>query len=488
MGSETCTSQTEVRLSSMTLSELFAQPLRIPPYQRDYAWQPTHVMDLLNDILARSSRPQAAYLMGTVILHEERTEAGAHVLDVVDGQQRLVTLTILLQQIGAPSDSLPLLRGEFSGVSASRIRKTLDTIRSFLQGKTGAGEQLRTFLDTRRSPGDASTEPGGLLFSVLTMSGDHALDRAYTFFDSVNSKGMPLTDFDLLKAHHLMFIPPAQETLATRHNDSWQLRDDTHAQVFSLVLRRLRMWNRGLARDPRGERPDYAEFCSVVEPEEASNGEHTFNRYMQPAAFRSWRRVNDQVVLSMDYPSPEGEALLPTEVTQTIEGGDAFFIYAERYHRLHERLYSAAGQAASTDIAFVRGLADHMDNSYLRNAFQAVMLLYFDKFGEERLIEAAVLVERLVSAYRWSARSVRIEGTLTHVKERNLVPALLNAFNARHAVAQLHKACGTILPPQPPSAGVQLRYFGMLKTFYDKEQCRIPPSARPAIAHFHVNP
>ena len=44
-----------------------------------------------------------------------------------------------------------------------------------------------------------------LSFSVLILT-ESRLDLAYTFFSNENSKGVPLSDFDILKAHHLRYI------------------------------------------------------------------------------------------------------------------------------------------------------------------------------------------------------------------------------------------------------------------------------------------
>ena len=44
-----------------------------------------------------------------------------------------------------------------------------------------------------------------LIFTVLILK-ESRLDLAYTFFSNENSKGVPLSDYDLLKAHHLRYI------------------------------------------------------------------------------------------------------------------------------------------------------------------------------------------------------------------------------------------------------------------------------------------
>jgi hypothetical protein len=452
----------EVNLECKSLHGLFnqSQQLSIPDYQRSYSWKSSHVLDLLKDTFGRFERT-TPYLMGTVILHGTK-----QTLDIVDGQQRLVTLTVLLHELGAPPDSLPLLKGKFNADSAKVIRNARKTIREFLKGN--ADEKKAAFRERLLAQGQAC-----LQFMVLILSGENALDRAYTFFDSVNSKGKPLRDFDLLKANHLMFIPPEQEALASNHNDEWLRRDESHAHLFSTILRRIRMWSREQDRDSKRERPDYNEFCAEVEPEDLTDAEHKFNRYMQPVTFRSWRRMGDKIVLSMDYPVLDGEALIPTQITQTIEGGDAFFLYAKRYHELYETLFKNDSDRLSTAVSFVRNLAEHIDNQYLQNAFRAVMLLYVDKFGEERLIEVGVSVERIISAWRWKAGSLRIEGTLTHVRGKRLVPILLESVNVWHVYSQLLVIAQSQSSPPADLRGVQLRYRESMTRFYTRERSKI---------------
>jgi hypothetical protein len=209
---------------------------------------------------------------------------------------------------------------------------------------------------------------------------------------------------------------------------------------------------------------------------------------MQPTAFRSWRRVGVNIVLSMDYPVLDGEKLIPAEVTQTIEGGDAFFLYAKRYHGLYATLFKQDAGRPSPAVSFVRELADHMDNLYLQNAFRAVMLLYFDKFGEDRLIEVGVSVERVISARRWEAKSLRIEGTLSHVCDKRLVPILLESVNSLHAYSQLLGVAqsSSPVPTGDTLQGVQLRYRKAMASFYAQEQCKILDVRARALANLYI--
>lgn len=488
---------TETTLELMKLAELFRKrKLTIPDYQRTYSWRDdTHVEVLLKD-LRGCAKP---YLLGTILLYEDKDQ-GKH--EIVDGQQRLVTLTILCKTVfpDLGEADLPLLQGKFSPYAARLIRKAKYRIDAFYSGLTPDEKtSLQRLLDVQvksdtpaiDGPDDNTEKPllPSLLFNVLTLRGDVALDLAYTFFDSVNSKGKPLTDFDLLKAHHLMYIPDRDESLAAKHNDEWLRHDEKHAELFSELLRRIRMWSRNSERDSRDPWPDYEEFSTDVEPDHCGAGEHIFSRYMQPVAFRSWRREGERIVLTMDLPIQEdAELLLPAEITQTIEGGDAFFLYAKRYHKLYQGIFGNNSNCSSS-VKFVHDLTRSINNRFLSQAFKAAMLLYIDKFGEHHLEDVSVSIERIISEWRWKSASVRVEGTLSHVKNTGLVHLLLNAVSGRHALEQLYRKALSVLrlPTTEAIDGKRVveTYREKLKNFYTNESSKLSPRFR-ELANFPV--
>ena len=75
------------------LSEvLFSQrKYRIPRYQRPYAWSIDQISELWEDLLT-SDEP---YFLGSLIFNTEQ-ERGEGYADIIDGQQRLLTITILI--------------------------------------------------------------------------------------------------------------------------------------------------------------------------------------------------------------------------------------------------------------------------------------------------------------------------------------------------------------------------------------------------------
>src|SRR5262245_49111272 len=89
----------------LSIEQLFSERvLRVPDYQRGYAWEEPHLDELLEDI---ELLPQGKHhYTGTVVLHATEDtglldEEGKSysVFNVVDGQQRLTTLVLLLDSI-----------------------------------------------------------------------------------------------------------------------------------------------------------------------------------------------------------------------------------------------------------------------------------------------------------------------------------------------------------------------------------------------------
>lgn len=81
-------------VSAVTVEELLKQDLRIPNYQRPYSWEVLTALQLVDDVaeaLRDPLRHDVPYVLGAVILHQE----GGY-LHIVDGQQRLLTLRMIL--------------------------------------------------------------------------------------------------------------------------------------------------------------------------------------------------------------------------------------------------------------------------------------------------------------------------------------------------------------------------------------------------------
>jgi hypothetical protein len=74
------------------VSLLTDNKLKVPLYQRGYAWTKKEVEDLLGDIQDNVQGKSPDYFLGTVVIIKR--QQGRH--DIIDGQQRLVTVSLIL--------------------------------------------------------------------------------------------------------------------------------------------------------------------------------------------------------------------------------------------------------------------------------------------------------------------------------------------------------------------------------------------------------
>lgn len=84
---------------SLTIKELFTNAdskYKIPQYQRPYKWEDEQVDKLWDDIFEAWENGEDNYFLGSIITAKPRDNEKSSYIDVVDGQQRLTTLTILL--------------------------------------------------------------------------------------------------------------------------------------------------------------------------------------------------------------------------------------------------------------------------------------------------------------------------------------------------------------------------------------------------------
>lgn len=174
-----------------SVSELLGMPLRIPRYQRPYRWTTKNVADLLGDINSAVDEVERhddyRYRIGSVILHFE--DADEH-FDIVDGQQRILTLLLLVLSL-SPETRFPLLEeGLFSDrETQGNMRANYEFISDWVgyQSDDWRGKVMVVLSDT-------------LEVVVITVD---KVEEAFQLFDSQNTRGRSLDPHDLLKAYHL---------------------------------------------------------------------------------------------------------------------------------------------------------------------------------------------------------------------------------------------------------------------------------------------
>lgn len=229
-------------MSTKTVENFFAgKTLVIPGYQRDYAWTEENVNDLWEDV-EEALEGNSGHYLGTFILSQGDSSAPAQ---VVDGQQRLTTLTMVLNALvnGVEDNNIaqhyrntfithPLtgLKLRMQGDNAAFFQDLLANNAS--NPKSNGQDRLVRAYHWIRHRVHALVEHGGQdlikrwLVCVSQMEVLEFIERnegkAIRMFQSVNDRGVSLAKMDIVKSLLIYY--------SNRYLDG--TLDDTIAQAF----------------------------------------------------------------------------------------------------------------------------------------------------------------------------------------------------------------------------------------------------------------
>lgn len=226
------------------LSKAQQAPLVIPEFQRPYSWGKDNVEKLFEDIWTFSQEeggyvdPKKRYFIGAFVGYYQETDSEGKILNIVDGQQRVTTLFLLLRVI---YDYLEAQNSETAQEYRNLIKRIIwkvkdertreydfnrplltslvineneaKTFRSILiTGKTNEKakdkysinyEYLRRLLEEKLT--NKTFDIQGFYEALLNQTFflpviASNIDTALRVFDTLNNRGMPLTDADVFKA------------------------------------------------------------------------------------------------------------------------------------------------------------------------------------------------------------------------------------------------------------------------------------------------
>ena len=266
----------------------------IPRYQREYTWSRAQWDALFDDLLDN----EANYFLGSIIcINQSQDALAVQSLELVDGQQRMTTLSLLLAAIYQSYNAQPNLAMEqqielYNLKHKLVLKKKTDQPRLIPQvqnqnqqdyfavlGQTGVLSDVETvanagnrrvfkayrhFLSRIELYLDNAADPIARLQALLEKVNTATLVKievaghsdAYTLFESLNNRGVPLTAIDLIKNKLLAVLESKDPGSIDKHYNRWKKVIDALGDDYGVQERFFRQYYNAF-------KPDLKDIVSV---------------------------------------------------------------------------------------------------------------------------------------------------------------------------------------------------------------------------------
>ncbi|MCZ0940630.1 MAG: RecQ family ATP-dependent DNA helicase [Caldilineaceae bacterium] len=267
-----------IEAKELQLVSIFGDNYRfeIPEYQRPYAWTTEQTGELLDDLLhamehVENVRDASPYFLGSIVIIKKGLQPQAQ---IVDGQQRITTLTILLcvlrelaSEESDRSDTHSYIHApgrESAGIPGHYRLAVRERDRKFFQSNIQQMGRLRSLLE--RPPANLPDSQRRMLenarhlfnslvgheerrrkilmqfiaqrcYLVVVSASDQ--NAAYRIFSVLNDRGLDLSPTDILKAGIIGALP---ENVRSQHTEIWEeIEEDLGRDRFSDLFAHIRM-------------------------------------------------------------------------------------------------------------------------------------------------------------------------------------------------------------------------------------------------------
>lgn len=239
-----------INVNKQTILQLLTSgqetPFVIPEYQRPYSWGDDEINTLFDDLwnfsLERTQNKAKNYFLGCVVAYNENDER-----QIIDGQQRITSLFLLLRAIfsmleneedktdkvshfigqiipalwkrdemtGKEDRSKMLLRSEVVSDSGNELlRKILETGKTDPLSTDNYSSNFNTFVKLYQEKAKSSPiHIFEFILSILNYTIILPIDAddqetALTIFNTLNNRGLPLSDADIFKSYLYKRLDP----------------------------------------------------------------------------------------------------------------------------------------------------------------------------------------------------------------------------------------------------------------------------------------
>lgn len=398
--------------------------LQIPEYQRPYKWTAKNANQLFDDILYAKSENKEAYRVGTLILHEDKKR---ECYNIVDGQQRTITFSLMLKALGAGPIAF---LGQQLTVNPYNLHNIPNNYRAFVRRINNLSQNAKDDLL-------AYIENNCEMIVVITKD----LSEAFQFFDSQNARGKKLYPHDLLKAYHLREMTGLDAEQTEKTVKIWEdMNQKDLSALFTDYLYRLKEWIRGNKAAELDEH-NIDLFKGIT-----GSDNYPYAQYYK-GAFSYADNLNHS-----STPFVTGlHKLSPFQLDTPIVAGKPFFDYAKHYFdiladirnndKYEGYLINDSDIVKTLDLRTYR---NGVGNRITRLLFDTAILLYADRFCPEKPAKADLnlLNQFVVYAFVW-AYSLRAQymnvGWLTaqnYIMGTANKEGIVNSFNLYRTITE----------------------------------------------------
>lgn len=352
----------ESELSIVTVKKLFELNLAIPEYQRPYSWNVDSTNTLFMDTYEAYKQRISEYRLGSVILHKKDEN-----YNIVDGQQRLTTLSILLYCLGDRDTGL--LHEQYSYLSTNAIINNLEILK----------KEVSELKEIERLNYKSYLLKNCTVVKIVT----NEEQEAFQFFDSQNSRGKELAPHDLLKSYHLREMNNEEENFKIKIINSWENKDQGELEkLFRIYLFPLTQWYKG--KNGLGySSQKIATFKGIK-----INNIYNYAIY-QKASNLFIEQMNNNGSVEILAAKP----LNQFQLTQPLIAGKRFFTYTLHYLDLLEKIQKKIKDFHNADeIPNIRS-----GDIYIKQLYESALLFFADRFGIDLITDSV-----MKQLYTWS--------------------------------------------------------------------------------------
>lgn len=295
------------------LAKIFSSDFEyeMPSYQRPYAWTTDEASELFDDLYDFHQKEQEeTYFLGSIVLIKDENVPKA---EVIDGQQRLTTLTIVIAAIASRLEGesqtqflkyILELGNEFEGlapkprltlrekdrkffaeyVQGMKFKELLKKDKATLNNESQRNIQANSRLILERMNVKLASESALKSFAAflvqrcfLVAVSTPSQKSAFRVFSVLNNRGLDLLPTDIIKAEIIGQVAPAKRDM---FNERWEdIEVSTGRDGFNELFAHIRM----IFAKVKAKRALIEDFRDIV-VKKATNSEELIDKIISPFA------------------------------------------------------------------------------------------------------------------------------------------------------------------------------------------------------------